>query len=64
MSTITTCPRCNAATEDEAGRMCIPGDDDCPMCFCDDWNDALAELNNWAAEDARAIEAFEKDQQQ
>ncbi len=50
---ITACPRCNAASEEEAGSKCIPGEDDCPMCCREDWNEALTELNrqeSWTPE--------------
>jgi hypothetical protein len=43
------CPRCNAKNNAEAEKMCRPGEDDCPMTCCDDWQEALAELDRRAA---------------
>lgn len=43
---ISACPRCHAKTEEEAGALCTPMEDECPMCDrTDDWNEALRLLN-------------------
>lgn len=44
---ITSCPRCDAGTEEQAHTMCY-GADDCPMCVADDWHGSLARLNEIA----------------
>jgi hypothetical protein len=49
MEPITACPKCGAKSDEEAGRICIPGNDDCPMTVCEDWDAALSEINRLAA---------------
>lgn len=47
---ITRCPRCNAATDEEAKTMCRPGVDECPMVTVEgSWELNLATLNALAA---------------
>ena len=56
---VTACPQCGAKNEAEAQRMCKPVLDDCPMCVCDKWDDALAymtKMANWVPSEAELAE--------
>lgn len=43
------CSRCGACSDEEAQKVCSPGEDDCPMCFQDEWPTAqqLKDRYSW-----------------
>lgn len=60
MSANACCPRCGAKTEDEAERICQPGDDECPMDYfgCPDWDSAIRRIQEIAADNEQYAKQF------